>query len=172
MNFGTVISHAPNIDDASTSISTANPISTAGFCSHDPNIFPLSAATTPSAEYMMTRPRTYEAERAKRRERRPSLCIAKNPTVIGIIGNTHGVRFSASPPTKRISSVKGSPCARNALVSRSCGAAESGVKVICVGTGCVGTGFSRSVRPAEAGPTLISFETFFGGRQTVSLHAW
>src|SRR5438552_14856394 len=58
MNCGTVISHAPNIDDARTSINTANPISTAGFCSHDPNIFPLSAATTPSAEYMMTKPAT------------------------------------------------------------------------------------------------------------------
>src|SRR6266542_552711 len=58
MNCGTVISHAPNIDDASTSINTANPISTAGFCSHDPNILPLSAATTPSPEYMITRPRT------------------------------------------------------------------------------------------------------------------
>ena len=50
MNCGTRNSHAPNIDDARTSIRTAKPISTAGDCSHEPNIRPLSAAKTPSAE--------------------------------------------------------------------------------------------------------------------------
>ena len=58
MNFGTVISHAPNIDDASTNISSASPISTAGCCSHDPNNLPESAAATPNTEYITTRPAT------------------------------------------------------------------------------------------------------------------
>src|SRR5229473_2852322 len=86
----------------------------------------------------MTMPMTYASDSAKRRERRPSLCMAKKPTVIGIIGKTHGVRFRASPPRKRIRSVSGRPCAAYVAESWSLpigaaagpfGAAESGVKL-------------------------------------------
>ena len=42
-----------------------------------PKSFPR-AATTPSVEYLMTS-RESTAESAKRRERRPSLCLVKNP---------------------------------------------------------------------------------------------
>src|SRR5260370_38880372 len=47
VNCGTRNSQAPNIDDARTSISTANPISTAGDLSHEPNIRPVDPAHTP-----------------------------------------------------------------------------------------------------------------------------
>src|SRR3954449_12577457 len=120
----------------------------------------------------MTIPITYDSESAKRRERRPSLCMAKKPTVIGIIGKTHGVRFSASPPTKRMRSVSGNPCSAYAAESRSLpigaapfGAAESGVKLDDAGGG------------AAAGALAITFASIVtsasrGGRQTVSLQAW
>src|SRR5881398_1950805 len=117
----------------------------------------------------MTMPRTYASDRAKRRERRPSLCMAKKPTVIGIIGKTHGVRFNASPPTKRMSSVSGKPCSAYAADKRSFatgaapfGAAERGVKLDDV----------AGAEGAAAGVTTFASmvtSTSRGGRQTVSL---
>src|SRR5947209_16291802 len=111
---------------------------------------------------------TYASDSAKRRERRPSLCIAKKPTVIGIIGKTHGVRLSASPPTKRMSSVSGSPCSAYAAERRSFatgaaffGAAERGVKLDDVAGAAGVTAFASIVT-----------STSRGGRQTVWLQAW
>src|SRR3954453_6523888 len=98
--------------------------------------------------------------------------MAKKPTVIGIIGKTHGVRFSASPPTKRMSSVSGSPCSAYAAERRSFatgatpfGAAERGVKL----------GEVAGAAGVAAGVTAfasIVTSTSRGGRQTVSLQAW
>src|SRR4051794_4136225 len=98
--------------------------------------------------------------------------MAKKPTVIGIIGKTHGVRFSASPPTNRMNSVNGSPCSAYAAERRSFatgaapfGAAERGVKEEDVaGAASVATG-------ATAFASIVNSASR-GGRQTVSLHAW
>src|SRR5882724_9685190 len=124
----------------------------------------------------MTMPSTYASERAKRRERRPSLCMAKKPTVIGIIGKTHGVRFRASPPRKRISSVNGSPCSAYAAERRSLpigtaaeplGAAESGVNPAAEVDVVEGT------VTVDGATTFVSIvtSTSRGGRHTLSLHA-
>src|SRR3954468_23615580 len=111
---------------------------------------------------------TYASDSAKRRERRPSLCMAKKPTVIGIIGKTHGVRFSASPPTKRMSSVNGKPCSAYAAESLSLttgvasfGAADRGVKFVPPAGNTFG-----------ATTVVLSMVTSAsrGGRQTLSLH--
>ena len=55
---GSCSSNAPNIDAAiAASTSATNPI-THGFCITLPNALPVSAAPTPSAEYMAAIPRT------------------------------------------------------------------------------------------------------------------
>src|SRR5437868_1753004 len=97
--------------------------------------------------------------------------MAKKPRVIGMTGKTHGVRFSARPPTKRTSSVSGSPCVSKTSVSLffgsgallSFGAAESGVNVALAFGAAAG---------AATGVVLMSADTLFGGRQTLSLQAW
>src|SRR5216684_9419509 len=122
----------------------------------------------------MTIPMTYASDSANRRERRPSLCMAKKPTVIGIIGKTHGVRFRASPPRKRIRSVSGRPCAAYVAESWSLpigaaagpfGAAESGVKLELV------AGVAGGTLPADTTFASMVTSASRGGRQTVSLQA-
>ena len=167
MKRGTWISNAPNIDDARISMRIAKPISTYGSCSHAPNILPPSAAITPSAEYITTSPRTYMAESAKRRERRPSLCIAKKPIVIGTIGRTQGVRFSARPPRKSTNSVSGRPLDANVAARRSFGCAWKSLGAAESGTNPVP---ACGAAPAT-GVASISAFAVLGGRQMLSLHA-
>ena len=95
--------------------------------------------------------------------------------MIGIIGKTQGVRFSARPPRKRISSVSGRPCERNVVVRRSFGAADSGVKfcgVFCVVAGAPPAVSVRAGAPATTPFSEIATVAVRGGRQTLSLHAW
>src|ERR1043165_7518109 len=90
--------------------------------------------------------------------------MAKKPRVMGMTGKTHGVRFSARPPTKSTSSVSGSPCASKTSVSLFFGSAFFGAAVSGVKPALAFGG-------AAAAPTLVevSAETVFGGRQTLSL---
>src|SRR5438270_2942291 len=122
----------------------------------------------------MTMPMTYESESANRRERRPSLCMAKKPIVIGIIGKTHGVRLSAMPSTKRTTSVSGIPLRAKVVATAPCGgAAASGTKSFPVEDRRLACPF---VTPTGEGacPPLDENSplTFFGGKQTLSLQAW
>src|SRR5213075_1945088 len=114
-----------------------------------------------------------------RREPRPSLCSAKKPSVIWIIGNTHAVRFSAMPRTKRTRSVSGSPLAANVAASLSSdagagffGAAVRGMKfpVEDRRPACPDLPWTGGGACPPPGLALNSPFTVFGGKQTLSLH--
>src|SRR5437763_17181111 len=89
--------------------------------------------------------------------------------VIGIIGKTQGVRFSASPPTKMMRSVSGRPLAAkvDASLSPAAGAGFFGAfaSVVKLAGFCVAP-------PAAAATIEKSASTVFGGRHTLSLHDW
>ncbi|KAA0253350.1 MAG: hypothetical protein EDX89_14760 [Acidobacteria bacterium] len=86
MKWGAWISNRPNIESDRARTTRAIATRTTGFWSHAPKSDPVSAAKTPSAEYVTLIPRTYERASPKALPPFPAACRPKKPTVIGISG--------------------------------------------------------------------------------------
>src|ERR1700688_3005219 len=104
--------------------------------------------------------------------------MAKKPIVIGTIGSTHGVRFSARPPRKSARSATGKLKVANdamkpplpAAAAPFFGAEVSGVKPADEPAGA-GVDDDGPVAPAAVTAAAISASAVLGGRQTLSLQA-